>query len=335
MVTSKQIELFYGQSGTGKSEAAAAVAVKLFQETGKKTRVLVGDGSAATYEALVEAGIAEMMDYTIRDWPLSTLAQLCDGYWPADVDDPKSKMIAMTPQVFDTLGCYIIEGLAVASGYIMGDKKGGLAQRAAQGEKIGQDSPFMITDVDRNAAGMPIAGSGTGLVFGGNPLSHFSVAQKRIVGFVEKSKGLPGWVIWTSHERMAEDKNSGQKLIGPEVAGGALTPVISRHFNDTLHFATVEKTVKEKDEFLAKQTDTVDAEYRIYTRDHFRTEGGFYTKYKAVTRHPDPTGKLYGGKPMPESFTADEPGVAILAFYRELKDARLKKVSVLMGAKAA
>lgn len=331
-VLDKWIELYYGQSGVGKSESIVAVIMRIFRDTGKKARVLVGDGSGATYTALVQAGIVEMLDYTIRDWPLTTLSQLCQGFFPEDPLDPKSKMVAMTKEKYASLGVVAIEGLSVGAAYVMGDKKGGFAEQAGRGIKIGQDSPIKLQDVMFNAAGEPIKDSGPGTVFGGNPLSHFQHAQKRMLGFIEQSKSLPGWVIWTGHERAAEDKISGQKLIGAEVAGGALTPMISRQFNNTLHFGTVEKSVKVTDEHTNKISDVIDAEYRIYTRDHFRSEGGMFVKYKAVSRTPFPggwpTGELDAKKQpvmtgaMPLYFESSTPGVSILEFYENIKNAR-------------
>lgn len=327
-------ELYYGQSGTAKSESAAAVIRKIYEETGKTARVVIGDGSGATYASLVAAGIAQMADYTIRDWPMSTMSQFCQGYWPEDVDDPKAKMVPMTPEQHKQLGVYVIEGLSVASNYIMGDKKGGLAERGGRGEKIGQDSPIQIVDLDKNAQGINIPNSGPGMVFGGNPISHYNVAQRRMLGLIEKSKALPGWVIWTAHEKSSEDKISNQKMIGPEVAGGALTPTISREFNNTFHFATAEKTAKLPDAHTGKQVDVIDAEYRIYTRDHFRPEGNTFVKYKAVTRHPDPSGKRLGVA-LPLFFESEVPGKSIIDIYENIKAARVADAEAIRKLRPA
>lgn len=318
----KWIECFYGQSGTGKSESIVAVLKRIYLETGKTFRILVGDGSGATYAALVEAGLAEIVDYTTRDWPLSTMSQLCEGYWPADPLDPKSKMLPMSADTFAKLGGYAIEGLSVGANYIMGDRKGGFAARAALGEKIAGDSPVQLIDLERNAGGNTIAGTGPGLAFGGVTLGGYGHAQRRMLGFIEKSKGLPGWVIWTAHERAGEDKVSGQKLIGPEVAGGALTASLSRYFNNTLHFATAEKTQKQQDTHTAKMVDVIDSEYRIYTRDHFRPEANTFIKYKAVCRTPDP-------KNMPLYLESDTPGESIIEFYEKIRAAREKQKAEL------
>lgn len=327
----KFFELYYGESGTGKSEAEAAVMKAIYNETGQVSRVMIGDGSAATYEPLVEAGICEVLDYTTRDWPLTTITQLCQGFWPADVHDPKSPMVAMTPEVYRSIGVYGIEGLTVIGNYITGDKKGGLSEQASRGVKVGGDNPVKVVDIEFDSAGNPVKGSGPGTAFGGITLGGFGIAQKRILGFLEHAKGLPGWVIWTAHQRTAEDKVTGQKIVGPEAVGGALTAGLSKHFNNTLHFVTAEKLLKVTDDHTQKSVDTVDAEYRIYTRDHFRPEGNSFVKYKAVCRTPlpngwkDPSGKVIGT--MPQFFESSTPGEAILQFYTNVKAARVQSMS--------
>lgn len=309
--------------------------VQLYHDTGKKGRIVVGDGSSATYEPLVDAGIAEMADFSIRDWPFSTLKQFSEGLWPEDVLDPKSKMLPLTPaQVKDT-SIYIFEGMSVASNYLMGDKKGGISARAALGEKIAGDSPIQIVDAERDASGNIKKDSGPGYAFGGVTLGGYGVAQRRMLDYMQASKGLPGWVIWTGHERTSEDKVTGQKVVGPEVAGSALSASISRIFNNTLHFATAEKTVKQTDSHTTKSIDVLDTEYRIYVRDHFRPEGGTFTKYKAVTRHPDPTGLLYGkGKEdaLPLYFESDKPGQAVIDFYAHVARAQERQKLALRKA---
>lgn len=326
---SDRIDCYYGPPGAAKSSAIAAVIAQLFQETGKKSRVLIGDGSAATYvdSGLVDAGACELMDYTIRDWPISTLEQLCEGAWPADPLDPKSKMMPATPHTMANLALTGIEGISMVGLYIMGDKKGGLAQRAGAGEKIGQDSPIQIIDGTVDAAGRWDKKEGTGRAYGGNPPSHYNVAQKRLAGIIERSKMLPGWVIWSAHERAAANKLTGETVIGPEGAGEAATAQLPRIFNNTLHFTTAEKAVKEADAHTGAQISMLDTVYRVYTRNHFRPEGKMFVKYLATTRikYPDM---------MPLFLESDIPGHSILEFYRIIEQSRTRAATELAAARA-
>jgi len=327
-------ECFYGEPGTGKSEAANRVAELVATETGLTTRVLLGDGSRATYEdsGLIGANIAQVLDYTARDYPLSTLEQLCEGWWPEDVDDPRSPLVPpstpakRTTNDLSSVGVYIIEGLSVAGTYLMGDQKGGLAYRSGRGEKIGQDSPIRIVDGDVDRLGNFVAGSGPGGQFGANPPSHYNVAQRRVLTCVDRSKTLPmKWVIWTGHQRAVEDKISKEVLVGPEVVGGALTSQIQRVFNNTLHFVTAAKRVKGgKDAHTEKAADDLDLEYRIYTRDHYSPDGNVTFKYKACTRG-------VSADVMP-AFLTGAPGEAIEDFYLRIKAERLKRMEATKTA---
>lgn len=314
-----RLDLYWGPPGSAKSTAIAHLIKQLFIQTGKVSRVLIGDGSAATYEdmGLVDVGAVQLMDYTIRDWPISTLEQLAEGCWPVDPLDPKSPLKPLTQEIASNLGITGIEGLAMAGNYIMGDKKGALAYRSGQGEKIGQDSPIKIIDADLDAAGRPKPGTGSGRTYGGNPISHYNVGQLRLAGVIERSKMLPGWVIWTSHEKVAENKLTGEKIIGPQGVGEASTPNMPRQFGNTLHFATAEKLTKEKDAHTGVDISVIDSVYRIYTRNHYRAEGKVYTKYLATTRIAYP-------EMMPHYLESETPGASILEFYSIIEAAKAR-----------
>lgn len=347
----KRLELYYGAGGTGKSEAALRVIKLMNEATGKKARVFLGDGSQATYDdsGLVDAGIIETLDFGARDWPTSTLNQLAEGWWPADPQDPKSPLIAPTPASIANIGVLVGEGLSVGGLYIMGDSKGGLAYRAARGEKIGTEVSYRYIDGETDALGNfkdnKDHTNGPGMAFGANGLAHYGAAQKRILGVVERSKSVPvDYMIWTAHERAAEDKLTKETIVGPEVAGGALTANMQRHFNNTLHFVTAEKRGKETDEFSLKLITDLDVVYRIYTRDHFSPQGTVQIKFKACTRGMaagngpiyDKTGKLISDDDtMPLFFTGARPGDAIEAFYARLKGIRARRAEAAIAAMAA
>lgn len=185
----------------------------------------------------------------------------------------------------------------------------------------------MITDADLDAAGRPIKNTGSGRTYGGNPISHFNVGQMRLTGIVERSKMLPGWVIWTAHEKTAENKLTGEKIIGPEGVGNAGTPTLPRMFNNTWHFATAEKMVKEADEHTGQQINMIDAVYRLYTRNHFRAEGKVFTKYLATTRIAYP-------EMMPLFLESDIPGASVMEAYAIIRASR-EKAKLELQPKAA
>lgn len=331
----KRIDCFYGQSGAAKSESVVAVMIKLWESEGLASRVIIGDGSRATYEdhGLIEAGVCEVVDYSLRDWPMTTMQRLCEGYWPEDVNDPTSPLKAPKPEDLKKLGVFAVEGLSVGSEYLMGDMKGGLAEQAGRGIKIGQDSPVFAMDVLYDDKGKAIKDSGPATTFGGNPLAHYGFAQRRMLANVERTKAFPNIVIWTAHERSAEDRISKEKLVGPAAAGEAITAQLPRIFNNTLHFMTVANTAKKlKDTQTDQMVKDIDAEWRIYTRDHFHPDGQMFVKYKAVTRGVcEKDGlKLF--------YTSDIPGAAITEFYAfiaKLKGERKNTLAERRGGKVA
>lgn len=323
-----RIDCLWGQSGTGKSEGAAAVIEQIFKTDGLASRVILGDGSKATYKdrGLIDAGVVEVLDFSIREWPFTTMARLCEGWWPADVDDPNSPLLAPKPDVLKKLGVFVVEGLSVGAQYLMGDVRGGLAEQSGRGIKIGQDSPVRSVDILYDAKGNAIAGSGPGTEFGGNPVAHYGFAQRRLLANIERTKVFPNLVIWTAHERSTQDKISGEKLVGPEAAGEAMTANLPRHFNNTLHFVSASrKKAKLKDEHTEAMVTDLDVEYRIYTRDHFHPDGNTFVKYKAVTRGASEADG------MPLYFTSDIPGQSVLDFYQKIADLRQARIDKLRG----
>jgi hypothetical protein len=141
---------------------------------------------------------------------------------------------------------------------------------------------------------------------------------------------LPGWVIWTAHEKVAENKVTGEKVIGPEGAGGAQTPVMQRMFGNTLHFVVAEKIGKELDDHTGAQVNDIEMAYRIYFKHHSKPEGKMFTKYLATARidHPEL---------LPESgyLESNKPGESIMKFYETVaKSKQLSLESIMSMAQA-
>jgi hypothetical protein len=303
-----KIECYYSGSGEGKTTAIIHIIAHVYNTTGKIARVYVGDGSKMTYveSGLVDAGIVQMVDFSMRDYPLTVSQQMCEGFYLQDPQDPMSKLVKSKPEDLAKIGVWVYEGLSVMGAYIMGNTEGGLAARAAKGEKIGQDSPITIVDP-------------SGLKFGGNPMSHYNVAQRQILTNIQRSRAMNGIVLWTAHERFTDSarEEGMDKFIGPDVAGKAMTAWISREFNNTLHFCSVNKPGKMQDQFTGKQAGTIQREYRVYTRDHADPEGLVQVRYRAVNRCPLP-------EMMPDYLVGEEPGANILEFYRIMAEAKKK-----------
>ncbi len=320
----KRFDLYYGAPGCGKTRSIIELIEAVHKDTGKKARVYVGDGSYEMYNnsGLVEDSIIELAQFNIRDNPFTTSQQIAEGFFPADPLDPKSVMVKPSADVFAKVGMWVYEGCAVMGQYMMGDAKGGLAQRAADGEVLGQDANVRIIDNDEYK-------------FAGNSGAHYNIGQRQLHTNILRSKALPGLVVWTTHERMDDGERGGafskgqvgdkvrltEKVIGPELIGKALTSTIARDFGNTLHFMQVGKKEGGQQDITTGKTAYVDKEdFRIYTNDHYDPEGIVGLKYVAVARAMDPTAiKAFYSSP------ASVPGKGLLDFYGDLEKANKRR----------
>lgn len=330
------IDLFYGPWGTGKTEAIIARMKKAWEEKGQKSRAIVGDASAGPYisSGLVGAGVLEVVDYSARDWPSSTLEALLTGSWPADVTDPTSPLLEPTHKdnlaKSTNLGVFGAEGIGVMCNYLASNRKGGYAYRAARGEKMGQDAPFKIVDAELNNLGQPIKDSGPGGRFGAIAQAHYGFAQTTMMDLIPRSRSLQvGHLIWTSHERVAENKKSGEKLIGPEVFGEALTPTIGKMFNHVWHFQTATKRIKgQKDTHTEKIVDDLDVDYRVWTRPHVSPDVATSLIYMAVTRG-------VSASEFPHYHEAATPGDSVNYLYGLIEERQRSREEALKQGKVA
>lgn len=271
-VRRKPVELVYGKSGSGKTTWWLRLAIHFWKTEQKKTRCYHGMGGEETIYAAIDQGeipeeAIQWFDYTERPFPIETAHACCQGLWPADPSDPTSIMQFAVPK---DVGLFVFEGLTAMANYIMGMKEGGLAEQAGRGVKLGQDSPFQIKQGTKT--------------YGGNPPSHFGIAQRTILDFIEETRRLPGWVVWTAHERDAEDKETQEKLVGPDVAGKALTSKIGGSFGNTVHLDSASKRAKVTDPLSGKPVDQIITERRAYFNEHFDPDGLTLKKYFANNR---------------------------------------------------
>lgn len=303
-----RVELVYGKSQSGKTTWYLGIAEHLFLTKGLRTRVYLGDGGGETIynSGLIEEGILDVWEFNNRPNPFATLQFATEGYWPENTHDINSKLIKTTD--FSPFGMFVYEGLSVGADYMMGDKVGGLGNRASKGEKIGQDTPYLLVE--------------EGLTFGGNPPSHFGFVQRRIIDLIERSRALPlHFVYWTAHERKAEDNEmKGVFEFGPDVCGQALTNKIGAYFGNSIHMHQVTMKKKVKDALTGKEIDSLLMDRRAYTRRHADPEGNTGIKYYANNRTP----KEFADE-MPEFLSPADP----IKFYQLLESAKTKKRELL------
>lgn len=167
----KIFDLYYGESGSGKSDAIYWVIRQALKENpGKKAKLIIGDGSAASYAPLIKAGVAEMCEYVQRPWPLDVMNKLCDGWWLKDRQNPLSPLVPPMASTLNEFCITVIEGYTVSGKYIMGSVKGGMAQQAASGIQMGPDAVVTIRMGEYDKGELK---DGPGTEFGTNGTAHY------------------------------------------------------------------------------------------------------------------------------------------------------------------
>lgn len=313
--------MFYGEPGSGKTRAIIQLIKEVLSKTDKHIRIYVGDGSRYSYEVagLLDNPRVHLMDFSALHWPMSTTNFIAEGNWPLEPENPATKWRPLTAEEVTSTGLWVFEGASVMAYYVLGNIKGGLAEQSGRGIKIGQDSPIKIRDAevkklivdpqkDDKITVIYEEGTGTGMTFGGNPMSHYNVGQRHMQGIFQRTRRLPGIVLWTGHERTSEDGNTGERVISVDCAGKAISASLPALFSNTLHFTIASKVDRQTDATTGKTVGKAKQEYRIYVVDHYDPDGITPLKYKAVNRAPDPS-------VFQKEYLTGGPGEAIMKFY--------------------
>lgn len=305
-------ELIYGRSRSGKTTWLLKLARYIFLKTGQRTRWYLGDGGGETITNTGWAdpsGFIDLYPYTIRNNPIETSQLICEGYYPEDIMNPKTRLLPPTPEDFAKIGLWVYEGLTAMSDYIMGDKEGGLADRMAKGETLNKDDSFRFQD-----------GS---IKVGGNSRTHYGFTQRKMLDLIGRTMRLPSIKYWTAHELKVEDQDYREAIYGPDIVGTKLTPRIGANFGNTIHMHVAHIETERIDEQTKKKVKQMNEQFRAYVRTHFDPDGQTTAKYYAnnrmdarvVVKYPDL---------MPEYLEPADP----IRFYGLLDEARRREAEL-------
>lgn len=266
MIRAFKADLLYGATGTLKTSNAGKAALYYHNLSGKKTLWVSADGGGwEPVQSLVDEGI--IVPWAIRDRfnLLESLDFACQGYWPKNMDDPKSPVVKYP---MDDVALVVYEGLTSFGDAI-------LAYMRAHHDtmKTSQEASYVIRDGATSYAG-------------GN-ISQFGFVQDRLYEFVMKTHMLPvEKVLWTALEAKGEEEGTRIPIFGPAIAGKKATGKAGQWFGNMLHFDVVNKdTAAEVDPVTKKVLDAkISSEYRMYLRPH--AEPSSKIMFPAKTRAP-------------------------------------------------
>ena len=207
--------LLYGRTGSGKTAQIGVLAEHVMKTLGKKTRVYTADrGGLDTIQAYIDLGIIEVVEI-LNTNPWLFLNKAVNGY----VRDGGGKWVLDRARN-EAIGFYAFESMRSMAAALMID----MAQQGARGVNIGGGSNVSFS----------VTGDGETLKVSGNNPAHYGAAQSRMLEDILQSQRLPAaFIMWTSGVSKDDDNVSSGKVLGPDVVGKALTPVIAGEFNYT------------------------------------------------------------------------------------------------------
>lgn len=233
--TNSKSILLYGDSGDGKTSLLGEFSEWIYKNTGKKTRLYSSDrGGAETIRPYIDLGIIDLITLDNDPWVWLNCAVQgkikVGGKWVTSITDD--------------IGFYAFEGMTSIADELMSS----LAKKAGQGVNIGGGSSTSFKASD----------SGENLTISGNNMSHYNVVQMRVLEEVWKSQQLPGWTAWTAAVKRDEDPNASGKILGPAVAGKALTAELPRYFTYSFRVSAVPASLGGKEKHILYMGDHTD-----------------------------------------------------------------------------
>lgn len=209
----KRTILIYARSGSGKTTQLGELAERLYA-TGKKSLIYwIDKGSVGPIKPYIDLGIIDVV-YQEETDPMIFMNKGSTG----QVRDASGKWVKADLAQYGMVAYESMTGFSDAFMNL-------LAEKSAQGINVGGAASVSLTLSDA---------SGETLKIGGNNMGHYNVVQTRLLSEVWKSQKLPvDYVVWTASASKEDDANSTTKVIGPQLAGKALTAEMPRHFDLT------------------------------------------------------------------------------------------------------
>ncbi len=209
----KRTILLYGRTRAGKSTQIGELAEHVKRTEGKNTRLYTADrGGTDPIRPYIDLGIIEVVAQGDSD-PWIFLNNAVNGR----VRDSKGQWVNGDNA---NIGMFAFESLTAFADALMAD----MAKKAAANVSIGGGANISFN----------VSGDGQQLKISGSNMAHYGVCQSRITEEVWQSQKLPGtFILWTASASKDDDPSAAGKVLGPAVAGKALTTEVPRWFQLT------------------------------------------------------------------------------------------------------
>jgi hypothetical protein len=228
----------YGRSRAGKTQLIAEFAEWLKVKTGKKTLLnYIDKGGLGPIMPLIELGVVDLNEQLNTD-PWIFMNKISNGF----VRDTTGKWVKTDLSKYAMVANESMTGFSDAF-------MNSLAQKSAEGVNIGGAANVGFTVSSENET----------VKIGGNNQGHYNVVQNRILDEVWRSQKLDvPYVLWTASASRDDDPNSTGKVIGPAIAGKALTAEMLRQFDLTFRVDCTPATASKGEEHILYLGNSVD-----------------------------------------------------------------------------
>lgn len=221
-VPGARADLIYGATNTTKTSQLGWAAEWIRSRFGKRSRLVSADpGGWETIQSLVDDGTIDAFALIQhRTNVYETMEKLCLGWWPQDVRDPQSKLVAPAQNGLKDVGGMFFEGLTSWCDIMMRTnvtdlKNINVPRSAAEKENLLVSGDF----VHRYSS-----------------QTDYGSIQDIIAEFVRDSAMLPVLkCIWTALELKSEDKKTNLVTYGPNIIGQKATANCGPWFGAMLH----------------------------------------------------------------------------------------------------
>jgi hypothetical protein len=211
--------MLYSDTGGGKTAQIGEAAEHVALTTGKKTHLWTADrGGVETVRPHIDAGLLDVQSLLHGDPWLAVNAAACGKTW----DDTKKAWIPLDLQAY---GLLAFEGLASMAELV----RIAMTKENAEGRGVGGKAAFTLK-----------RGTGTdAFAVSSSTMVDYSVVQAFMTEKAWQSQGLGLPILWTTHIQRSTDEENNAPVVGPVVAGKALTTVVPRWFTYTFRLEAV------------------------------------------------------------------------------------------------
>lgn len=342
MITPANVVMVYAQGGMGKSTLGAQAAAYIWKKYGKKTRVINADGGGTVnaHAPLIEKGIVEMwyVDRWDEKSTFYTLEKASEGWWPEDVNEPNSPLVAPyqsykecpsckkdvgargfnLPKNCASCGTPLAAGTFCRTRTILSPEFDSIGAVEFEGfTSFGDLLMRRLTQINPEG-GRSINDEGFKISAPGQ--QHYGDAQAHLGKYVAKSKNIPvSLVLWTALENRGDD--DGKPAYGPKGPGNALTVACIPWFTDVLHLDGIPKM---QGSSIVKDENGMEVIARkLFLAPHYPPDNKLY-QFRAKT-----SSTLEGG--MPNVLDFPPKGNTFAAFMNELEAAKAKAGEAMLG----